>query len=96
MRQARRALTGEPFHQSRGGIQARSDIVLNLRNGDGIALAVALGIPSLGVFGLLQGGGHLGFSPIIPMTGEAFVRRHARVRCRPASPNPDPPDRSKP
>jgi 4-cresol dehydrogenase (hydroxylating) len=37
-------------------------------------LAVALGIPSLGVFGLLQGGGHLGFSPIIPMTGEAVFR----------------------
>jgi len=38
------------------------------------ALQVALGIPSLGVFGLLQGGGHLGFSPIIPMTGEAIFR----------------------
>jgi 4-cresol dehydrogenase (hydroxylating) len=37
-------------------------------------LSVALGIPSLGVFGLLQGGGHLGFSPIIPMTGEAVFR----------------------
>jgi 4-cresol dehydrogenase (hydroxylating) len=37
-------------------------------------LAVALGIPSLGVFGLLQGGGHLGFSPIIPMTGEAVFK----------------------
>jgi 4-cresol dehydrogenase (hydroxylating) len=37
-------------------------------------LAVALGVPSLGVFGLLQGGGHLGFSPIIPMTGEAIFK----------------------
>jgi 4-cresol dehydrogenase (hydroxylating) len=37
-------------------------------------LTVALGIPSLGVFGLLQGGGHLGFSPIIPMTGEAIFK----------------------
>ena len=37
-------------------------------------LTVALGIPSLGVFGLLQGGGHLGFSPIIPMTGEAVFK----------------------
>jgi FAD/FMN-containing dehydrogenase len=37
-------------------------------------LTVALGVPSLGVFGLLQGGGHLGFSPIIPMTGEAIFR----------------------
>jgi FAD/FMN-containing dehydrogenase len=37
-------------------------------------LGVALGIPSLAVFGLLQGGGHLGFSPIIPMTGEAIFR----------------------
>ncbi|HEX5047280.1 MAG TPA: FAD-binding oxidoreductase [Gammaproteobacteria bacterium] len=37
-------------------------------------LGVALGIPSLGVFGLLQGGGHLGFSPIIPMTGEAVFK----------------------
>jgi (+)-pinoresinol hydroxylase len=37
-------------------------------------LTVALGTPSLGVFGLLQGGGHLGFSPIIPMTGEAIFK----------------------
>ncbi|HEX6997673.1 MAG TPA: FAD-binding oxidoreductase [Gammaproteobacteria bacterium] len=37
-------------------------------------LLVALGIPSLGVFGLLRGGGHLGFSPIIPMTGEAVFK----------------------
>jgi 4-cresol dehydrogenase (hydroxylating) len=37
-------------------------------------LTVALGVPSLGVFGLLQGGGHLGFSPIIPMTGEAVFK----------------------
>jgi len=37
-------------------------------------LPVALGQPSLAVFGLLQGGGHLGFSPIIPMTGEAIFR----------------------
>src|SRR5262245_37468740 len=37
-------------------------------------LTVALGIPTLGVFGLLQGGGHLGFSPIIPMTGDAVFR----------------------
>jgi 4-cresol dehydrogenase (hydroxylating) len=37
-------------------------------------LTVALGQPSLGVFGLLQGGGHLGFSPIIPMTGEAVFK----------------------
>ncbi|TAJ91582.1 MAG: FAD-binding oxidoreductase [Gammaproteobacteria bacterium] len=37
-------------------------------------LPVALGIPTLGVFGLLQGGGHLGFSPIIPMTGEAVFK----------------------
>jgi 4-cresol dehydrogenase (hydroxylating) len=37
-------------------------------------LSVALGIPSLAVFGLLQGGGHLGFSPIIPMTGEAIFK----------------------
>ena len=35
----------------------------------------ALGIPNLGVFGLLQGAdGHLGFSPIIPMTGEAIFK----------------------
>ena len=26
------------------------------------------------MFGLLQGGGHLGFSPIIPMTGEAVFK----------------------
>ena len=38
------------------------------------ALLVALGIPNLGVFGLLQGGGHLGFSPILPMTGEAIFK----------------------
>jgi 4-cresol dehydrogenase (hydroxylating) len=38
------------------------------------ALLVALGIPSLGVFGLLEGGGHLGFSPILPMTGEAIFK----------------------
>jgi hypothetical protein len=38
------------------------------------ATLVALGVPSLGVFGLLQGGGHLGFSPIIPMTGEAVFK----------------------
>jgi (+)-pinoresinol hydroxylase len=37
-------------------------------------LLVSLGIPNLGVFGLLQGGGHLGFSPILPMTGEAIFR----------------------
>jgi FAD/FMN-containing dehydrogenase len=37
-------------------------------------LQVALGVPNLGVFGLLQGGGHLGFSPIIPMTGEAIFK----------------------
>src|SRR4029078_2487911 len=37
-------------------------------------LTVALGIPTLGVFGLLQGGGHLGFSPIIRMTGEAIFK----------------------
>jgi 4-cresol dehydrogenase (hydroxylating) len=37
-------------------------------------LTVALGRPSLAVFGLLQGGGHLGFSPIIPMTGEAIFK----------------------
>jgi 4-cresol dehydrogenase (hydroxylating) len=37
-------------------------------------LLVALGIPNLGVFGLLQGGGHLGVSPIIPMTGEAIFK----------------------
>ena len=37
-------------------------------------LGVALGRPNLGVFGLLQGGGHLGFSPIIPMTGEAIFK----------------------
>jgi 4-cresol dehydrogenase (hydroxylating) len=35
----------------------------------------ALGIPNLGVFGLLQNTeGHLGFSPIIPMTGEAVFK----------------------
>ena len=34
---------------------------------------VALGIPNLGVFGLIQGAdGHLGFSPILPMTAEAI------------------------
>lgn len=38
------------------------------------ALLAALGVPNLAVFGLLQGGGHLGFSPIIPMTGEAIFR----------------------
>ncbi len=37
-------------------------------------LTVALGVPTLGVFGLLQGGGHLGFSPIIPMSGEAIFK----------------------
>ena len=37
-------------------------------------LTVALGVPTLGVFGLLQGGGHLGFSPIIPMTGESVFK----------------------
>jgi FAD/FMN-containing dehydrogenase len=35
---------------------------------------VALGIPNLGVFGLIQGAdGHLGFSPILPMSGEAIL-----------------------
>lgn len=38
------------------------------------ALQNALGVPNLGVFGLLQGGGHLGFSPIIPMSGEAIFK----------------------
>jgi 4-cresol dehydrogenase (hydroxylating) len=38
------------------------------------ATLAGLGIPNLGTFGLLQGGGHLGFSPIIPMTGEAVFR----------------------
>jgi FAD/FMN-containing dehydrogenase len=38
------------------------------------ALLVALGIPNLGVFGLLQGGGHLGFSPILPISGEAIFK----------------------
>jgi FAD/FMN-containing dehydrogenase len=38
------------------------------------AVLAGLGIPNLGTFGLLQGGGHLGFSPIIPMTGEAVFR----------------------
>jgi 4-cresol dehydrogenase (hydroxylating) len=38
------------------------------------ALLVALGIPNLGVFGLLQAGGHLGFSPVLPMTGEAVFK----------------------
>ncbi len=34
---------------------------------------VSLGIPNLGVFGLIQGAdGHLGFSPILPMTAEAI------------------------
>lgn len=38
------------------------------------AVLVALGIPNLGVFGLIQGAdGHLGFSPILPMTGEAII-----------------------
>lgn len=38
------------------------------------AVLVALGIPNLGVFGLIQGAdGHLGFSPILPMTGEAIL-----------------------
>jgi len=33
---------------------------------------VAFGVPDLSVFGLLQGSsGHIGFSPIIPMSGEA-------------------------
>ncbi len=36
------------------------------------ALLVALGIPNLSVFGLLNSDGHLGFSPILPMTGEAI------------------------
>jgi len=37
------------------------------------ALLVALGIPNLSVFGLISGAeGHLDFSPIIPMTGEAI------------------------
>ena len=37
------------------------------------ALLVALGIPNLGVFGLIQNAdGHLGFSPILPMTAEAI------------------------
>ena len=43
-------------------------------------LTVALGIPTLGVFGLLQGGGHLGFSPIIPMSGEASFQGAEGVR----------------
>ena len=35
----------------------------------------SLGIPSLGVFELIQGAaGHMGFSPIIPMTGEAIFK----------------------
>jgi 4-cresol dehydrogenase (hydroxylating) len=38
------------------------------------ATLAGLGIPNLGTFGLLQGGGHLGFSPIIPMSGEAVFR----------------------
>jgi (+)-pinoresinol hydroxylase len=38
------------------------------------ATLVALGIPNLGVFGLLQGGGHLGFSPILPISGEAIFK----------------------
>jgi 4-cresol dehydrogenase (hydroxylating) len=37
------------------------------------ALLVALGIPNLSVFGLIQNAdGHLGFSPILPMTAEAI------------------------
>ena len=38
------------------------------------ATLAGLGIPNLGVFGLLQGGGHLGFSPILPMSGEAIFK----------------------
>jgi FAD/FMN-containing dehydrogenase len=38
------------------------------------ATLAGLGIPNLGTFGLLQGGGHVGFSPILPMTGEAVFR----------------------
>ena len=35
----------------------------------------SLGIPNLGVFGLIQGAaGHMGFSPIIPMTGESIFK----------------------
>ena len=38
-------------------------------------ILAALGIPNMGVFGLIQGAdGHLGFSPIIPMTGEAIIK----------------------
>ena len=44
---------------------------LQMKEGDGIP-RVAFGVPDLSVFGLLQGSkGHIGFSPIIPMSGEA-------------------------
>ncbi|MFZ0981353.1 MAG: FAD-binding oxidoreductase [Candidatus Acidiferrales bacterium] len=44
---------------------------LEMNEGDGIP-RVAFGVPDLSVFGLLRSSyGHLGFSPIIPMTGEA-------------------------
>jgi FAD/FMN-containing dehydrogenase len=46
---------------------------MDVEESDSATLA-GLGIPNLGVFGLLVGGGHLGFSPIIPMTGEAIFK----------------------
>ena len=52
---------------------------------------VALGIPNLAIFGLIQGtSGHMDFSPIIPMTGEAvfevlkaFGDAYAEMRVAP-------------
>src|SRR5208282_4641908 len=44
---------------------------LELKDSDDVQ-RVYLGIPNLSVFGLIAGGqGHMDFSPIIPMTGEA-------------------------
>ncbi|HUA02226.1 MAG TPA: FAD-binding oxidoreductase [Candidatus Aquilonibacter sp.] len=44
---------------------------LELKEGDGVP-RVPFGAPDLSVFGLLQSSnGHIGFSPIIPMSGEA-------------------------
>jgi 4-cresol dehydrogenase (hydroxylating) len=63
------AIPGASFSDGR-----RLKFPVNVDDDPDSTLLVALGIPNLGVFGLLQGGGHLGFSPIIPMTGEAIFK----------------------
>jgi (+)-pinoresinol hydroxylase len=48
---------------------------LKLKEGEDTPPLVHLGIPNLTIFGLLQGTqGHMDFSPIIPMTGEAVFK----------------------